>query len=89
VLIRIEPYFFIAFVITYGIVNVHFVEPEFGLTMALIPALALLVVATIYFTRAENTFGALIAIVRGPCSSQNRGTYPISSFCAWAKWHIF
>jgi hypothetical protein len=79
VLIRIEPYFFIAFVITYGIVNVHFVEPEFALTMALIPA--------IYFTRKENTFGAVIAVVRVPSFPQKPITKLACSFCAWAKWH--
>jgi hypothetical protein len=87
VLIRIEPYFFIAFVITYGIVNVHFVEPEFALTMALIPALAILVVVTIYFTRKENTFGAVIAVVRVPSFPQKPITKLACSFCAWAKWH--
>ncbi|KAH4353979.1 hypothetical protein HBH98_013200 [Parastagonospora nodorum] len=63
VLIRIEPYFLISFVITYGLVNVHFVQPEFGLTMALIPALAIQVALTIYFTRTENYIGAIIAIL--------------------------
>src|SRR4051812_22131814 len=64
VLIRIEPYFLIGFVITYGLINVHFLQPEFGLTMALVPALAIQVGLTIYFTRSENTFGAILAIVR-------------------------
>ncbi|KAL5121543.1 hypothetical protein ACEQ8H_000615 [Pleosporales sp. CAS-2024a] len=63
VLIRIEPYFLIGFVISYSLLNVHFREPEFGLTMALIPALGILVVMTIYFTRLENTIGAIVAIV--------------------------
>jgi hypothetical protein len=31
--------------------------------MALIPALAILVVITVLFTRSENTLGALVAIV--------------------------
>jgi hypothetical protein len=48
---------------TYGLVNVHFIQPEFGLTMALIPALAILMVMTVLFTRSENTIGAVIAIV--------------------------
>lgn len=63
-LVRIEPYFLISFVITYGLINVHFVQPEFGLTMALIPALAIQVCMTIYFTRSENYIGAILAIVR-------------------------
>lgn len=67
-LIRVEPYFLIAFVITYGLVNVHFIQPEFGLTMALIPALGIQAVMTIVFTRSENVLGAVAAIVRPPSS---------------------
>jgi hypothetical protein len=67
VLLRVEPYFLIAFVITYGLVNVHFHQPEFGLTMALIPALAILVFMTIMFTRSENSLGAIVAIVSVCC----------------------
>jgi hypothetical protein len=68
VLVRIEPYFLIAFVITYGLINVHFAEPEFGLTMALVPALLIQVAMTIVFTKTENTIGALAAIVSSTSS---------------------
>jgi uncharacterized membrane protein YGL010W len=63
VLVRIEPYFFIAFVVTYGLINVHFAQPEFGLTMGLVPALLVQVAMTIFFTRSENAVGAIVAIV--------------------------
>ena len=64
VLVRIQPYFLIAFCITYGLINVHFVQPEFSLTMAIIPASAIVVLMTVIFVRSENTFGAVAVIVR-------------------------
>jgi hypothetical protein len=63
VLIRVEPYFLIAFVVLYGLVNVHFAQPEFGLTMALVPALGIQVALTVVFTRSENVLGTLAALV--------------------------
>jgi hypothetical protein len=69
VLVRIEPYFLIAFVVTYGLINVHFAEPEFGLTMALPPALLIQVAMTIVFTKCENSIGAIAAIVSSTSSS--------------------
>jgi hypothetical protein len=72
VLIRIEAYFLIAFVVLYGIVNVHYAQPEFGLTMALIPALAIQVLMTVAFTRSENVLGALAAIVSSLHPSHHR-----------------
>ncbi|KAH7412188.1 hypothetical protein DE146DRAFT_272998 [Phaeosphaeria sp. MPI-PUGE-AT-0046c] len=63
VLVRIQPYFLIAFCIIFGIIDVHFVQPEFALTMAMIAASAILVAMTIVFVRNEHTVGALAAIV--------------------------
>jgi hypothetical protein len=75
VLVRVEPYFLIAFVVLYGLVNVHYVQPEFGLTMALIPALGIQVALTVVFTRSENVPGALVAIVSTSPSSPYRSIY--------------
>ncbi|KAH8726091.1 hypothetical protein GQ44DRAFT_614761 [Phaeosphaeriaceae sp. PMI808] len=63
VLIRVEPYFLTGFVLVYGLVNVHYVQPEFGLTMALIPALVILSILTAVFVKRENYLGTIIAIV--------------------------
>ncbi|OAL01939.1 hypothetical protein IQ06DRAFT_219702, partial [Phaeosphaeriaceae sp. SRC1lsM3a] len=63
VLVRIEPYFLIAFAMIFGLINVHFMQPEFSLTMALVPASVILVAMTIIFIRKENTIGAVIAII--------------------------
>jgi hypothetical protein len=71
----VEPYFLIAFVVLYGLINVHYVQPEFGITMALIPALGIQVAMTIVFTRSENVLGALAAIVSTSPSSPYRSIY--------------
>ncbi|KAF1940225.1 hypothetical protein EJ02DRAFT_406854 [Clathrospora elynae] len=63
VLLRIEVYFFVGFVIIYGLIDVHYVQPEFTLTMALIPALVIQIAMTIIFTKSENILGAVGAIV--------------------------
>ncbi|KAH7075769.1 hypothetical protein BKA63DRAFT_543122 [Paraphoma chrysanthemicola] len=63
VLIRIEVYFVIGFVLLYGLVDVHYEQPEFALTIAIIPALVIQVALTIIFTKSENVFGAAVAIV--------------------------
>ncbi|KAH7090371.1 hypothetical protein FB567DRAFT_626361 [Paraphoma chrysanthemicola] len=63
VLVRIEVYFVIGFVLLYGLVDVHYEQPEFALTIAIIPALVIQVALTIIFTKSENVFGAVVAIV--------------------------
>ncbi|KAF2845787.1 hypothetical protein T440DRAFT_493206 [Plenodomus tracheiphilus IPT5] len=63
VVIRIEVYFFVGFVVIYGLVDVHFDQPEFALTFALIPALVIQVALTIIFTKSENYTGAILAII--------------------------
>ncbi|CBX92243.1 hypothetical protein IAQ61_000422 [Plenodomus lingam] len=63
VLMRFEIYFFIAFIVLYGLISVHYRQPEFALTMAMIPALTILVILTILFTKSENYLGAIFAII--------------------------
>jgi hypothetical protein len=64
VLLKLEVYFFVAFVIEYGIINVHYEIPEFPLTMALIPLLLVQVALTIYSIKRENKMIAISASVR-------------------------
>ncbi|KAF9698737.1 hypothetical protein EKO04_003296 [Ascochyta lentis] len=63
VVIKLEVYFLIAFVVVYGLVDVHFEIPEFPLTIAIIPLLWIQVAMTIYFTKREHNLGAIAAIV--------------------------
>jgi hypothetical protein len=61
-----EGYFYISFVALYGLVDVHFKQPEFTVTMVLIPLGLLHLVLVAYWTRLENTFGTILAIVSFP-----------------------
>lgn len=63
VLMRIEVYFLIGFVVLYALLPVHFQQPEFGLTFAMIPAVTIQVLLTILFTKSENYTGAIFAIL--------------------------
>ncbi|PSN68082.1 hypothetical protein BS50DRAFT_600036 [Corynespora cassiicola Philippines] len=63
VLIKVEIFFFIGFIITYGFVNVHYDIPEFPITMCLIPIVLAMAFMGIYFTRKEKRLGAIIIIV--------------------------
>lgn len=64
VLLRIETYFLVGFVIVYGLIDVHYEQPEFSLTFAITPVLLIQVAMTIVFTKSENMIGAIAAIVR-------------------------
>lgn len=63
VLIKVELYFFYAFLALYGLVEVHFAVPEFPLLVCLLPLAMLQVALGIYFTKTENLLGATAAIV--------------------------
>jgi hypothetical protein len=64
VVIKLEVYFLIAFVVIYGLVDVHYEIPEFPLTIAIIPLLWVQVAMTIISTKRESKLGAVMAIVR-------------------------
>lgn len=64
VLIKVETYFFSAFIALCGIVRVHFAVPEFPLLVCLMLLALLQVALAMYFTRSENMLGAVVAIVR-------------------------
>lgn len=68
---KLEVFFTIAFIVTYGLIDVHFAIPEFPLTIAIIPLLFIQLFMTIYFIQHESRSGALAAIV---CSSQSIDT---------------
>lgn len=61
---KLEVYFVIAFIVVYGLVDVHYELPEFPLTIAVIPLLFVQLGMTIHFIKQENRLGALAAIVR-------------------------
>ncbi|KAF3396916.1 hypothetical protein DPV78_007392 [Talaromyces pinophilus] len=63
VLITFDIYFLVGFIIQYNLVDVHFVEPEFSLTMALIPAVVMITVLSVHFIRHENRIGTVIILI--------------------------
>ncbi|KAF4300859.1 hypothetical protein GTA08_BOTSDO10826 [Botryosphaeria dothidea] len=63
VLMKLSFYFVVSFVIIYGFVNVHYEQPEFALTMAIIPVAMLQIILSAFFTRRENGFGMTVTIL--------------------------
>ncbi|OSS43579.1 hypothetical protein B5807_11775 [Epicoccum nigrum] len=63
VVMKLEAYFVIAFIVVYGLIDVHYELPEFPLTIAIIPLLFVQMGMTIHFIKHENKFGAFAAIV--------------------------
>lgn len=64
VFVKIDAFFIICFVLHYGLVDVHFIEPEFGVTMSVIPALTIVMVLGVYFVRREYKPPMAFVIVR-------------------------
>lgn len=62
-MLKFTPFFIVAFVLVYGLIDVHFKEPEFSLTIAIIPAAFIHVGLAVYFVRNENTIGTIIVLV--------------------------
>jgi hypothetical protein len=63
VLIKVDFFFIAVFVIQYGLIDVHFDEPEFALTMALLPASFLLMILAVWVVRREWKIAMIIVIV--------------------------
>ncbi|EKG13423.1 hypothetical protein MPH_09449 [Macrophomina phaseolina MS6] len=63
VLMKLGVYFFIAFLVLYGVINVHYAMPEFAIVMALIPAALLQISLAVYSARKENKFGMAVVIL--------------------------
>jgi hypothetical protein len=52
-LIKFDFYYLVGFIIQYSLIDVHFKEPQYSLTMALIPVALLLMTLGAYFARRE------------------------------------
>ncbi|CAP79876.1 hypothetical protein E8E15_002206 [Penicillium rubens] len=63
VLVKLGAFFVLCFVLHYGLIDVHFIEPEFGLTMSIPPALTIAIVLGVYFIRREHKPLMILAIV--------------------------
>lgn len=61
--LKYTPYFVFAFILIYGLINVHYIEPEFSLTMAIIPATLLHLALAVYFVRHETRIGMIMVLV--------------------------
>ncbi|KAK5807330.1 hypothetical protein VI817_001588 [Penicillium citrinum] len=62
VLTKLNFFFSIGFIIQYNLIDVHFEEPEYSLTMALIPVVFFVMVLGIWFVRKEWKW-AMIGII--------------------------
>ncbi|KAG9193642.1 hypothetical protein G6011_03677 [Alternaria panax] len=49
VLLKITPYFVFAFIFIYDFIDVHYQEPEFSLTLSILPAILIHVAIAVYF----------------------------------------
>ncbi|KAJ4357705.1 uncharacterized protein N0V89_002281 [Didymosphaeria variabile] len=63
VILKFTPFFIIAFILLYDLVDVHYEEPEFSLTMAIIPAALIHVGLAIYFVRIETGVGMIFVLL--------------------------
>ncbi|OAL46339.1 hypothetical protein IQ07DRAFT_146909 [Pyrenochaeta sp. DS3sAY3a] len=57
VILKFSPFFLVAFIVTYDLIDVHYEEPEFSLTMAIIPVALIHVGLAVYVVRRESTVG--------------------------------
>ncbi|KAE8152084.1 hypothetical protein BDV25DRAFT_170857 [Aspergillus avenaceus] len=63
VLIKFDFFFLVGFIVQYDLVDVHFIEPEYSLTMALIPVALCVMLFGIYCVKSELKLGMLLVIV--------------------------
>lgn len=63
VILKFTPFFLTAFILIYGLVNVHYMEPEFSLTIAIIPAALIHVALAVYFVRNEIRIGMAVILI--------------------------
>ncbi|OJJ69772.1 hypothetical protein ASPBRDRAFT_76469 [Aspergillus brasiliensis CBS 101740] len=63
VLIKLNLYFVVGFIIQYDLVYVHFKEPEYTLTMLLIPVAVIAIILGVWFVHRKQTFGAIVIII--------------------------
>ncbi|GAB1202616.1 hypothetical protein APSETT445_001235 [Aspergillus pseudonomiae] len=62
VLIKFDFFFLTGFIIQYDLIDVHFMEPEYSLTMALIPVSLLVMVAGIYCVKSGLKVALMVVI---------------------------
>lgn len=87
VLIKLDFFFLIGFIVQYNLIDVHFEEPEYSLTMAIIPAAFIVMILGIYFVQHEIILGIVPVIVR-PLEVSDRICKLTTSRCAtWASSH--
>lgn len=60
---KLDFFFLVGFIIQYDLVNVHFQEPEYSLTMALIPVSLLVMALGVYCVRCEYRFATIFTAV--------------------------
>lgn len=75
VLLKVDFYFIVGFILQYNLIDVHFDEPEYSLTMTLIPVTLIIMVAGIYCVRSERR----VLMVCVSVSAKSR-THYISKF---------
>ncbi|KAB2110250.1 hypothetical protein AG0111_0g1071 [Alternaria gaisen] len=63
VLLKLTPYFVFAFIFIYAFIDVHYVEPEFSLTLSILPATLIHVAIAVYFVRHERRIGMGFALL--------------------------
>lgn len=74
-LLKVDFYFIVGFILQYNLIDVHFDEPEYSLTMTLIPVTLIIMVAGIYCVRSERR----VLMVCVSVSAKSR-THYISEF---------
>lgn len=63
ILLKFDFYFLVGFILQYNLVDVFFEDPEYSLTMALIPLALLLMVLGTYFVRCEYRYPTILTAV--------------------------
>ena len=61
--LKISLFFVILFVVVYGFLNVHYEEPEFGLTMVILPIAVIHAGLAAYCVTNEHKKGMFVVIV--------------------------
>ncbi|USP72783.1 hypothetical protein yc1106_00057 [Curvularia clavata] len=63
VFLKYTPYFVLAFLLVYSLIDVHYAEPEFSLTMCIIPAILLHLALAVYCVRNEKRIAMSIILL--------------------------
>lgn len=66
VILKFKFFFIVGFIIVYDLIDVHYNEPEFSLTMAIMPAALIHVGLAVHFVRIETRIGMAFVLVSFP-----------------------